>query len=529
MLAICSANEPVAFQAPKTTHQADKLKPEGTKPGAKTGQRKKSTPLTMNNPLSKLEVTKNASLSKKATESQTGHSKRKKKSDTAKEKNLSQPSASTLVVIELHRESIKQPDMMLQQILQLKLILDNMPLRIYYLNNKATSAEQEFNTFAEITQSSDEVDEEIKLEDLSLLVKDIGNVAMNLDSLGDDQPFLASSEDEEEIQTEANAKTKDNSVCKPPLSPKSIMIQELSTQVLLLQSHNIMLEKEKAAAELLTTHDFSASLLTELKELSSKVSKINKAVGDLKKYVEKQEIKVPCDLKVLPEKLEELQSSVSVLTLVVALENIKLDLLAGLLALPEQVSSINVQLSKLKVLDALPSLLNKVTKALDRFATTIESTSHKAGDTSVPSAGQTGTHSAEGEKYINQVTITQLFQRRVEKDSTKVNLNKETNIPTTNPETTIIPQITTTTTIIIPTPLTFQSPFIPSPSKSTSQTEGEQVKYKGKKVVSHKEMVEEESKSDSDAEIRLLGSLVESSKQKPLKKFAYINEQGETF
>ncbi|GJU67280.1 hypothetical protein Tco_1253539 [Tanacetum coccineum] len=43
------------------------------------------------------------------------------------------------------------------------------------------------------------------------------------------------------------------------------------------------------------------------------------------------------------------------------------------------------------------------------------------------------------------------------------------------------------------------------------------------------EVVEEESESDFDAEIRLSGSLVESSKQKPLKKFAYINEKGETF
>ncbi|GKB24077.1 hypothetical protein Tco_0863478 [Tanacetum coccineum] len=42
-------------------------------------------------------------------------------------------------------------------------------------------------------------------------------------------------------------------------------------------------------------------------------------------------------------------------------------------------------------------------------------------------------------------------------------------------------------------------------------------------------MVMEESKSNSNAKIRLLGSLVASSKQKPLKKFAYTNEQGETF
>ncbi|GJW84923.1 hypothetical protein Tco_0158068 [Tanacetum coccineum] len=56
------------------------------------------------------------------------------------------------------------------------------------------------------------------------------------------------------------------------------------------------------------------------------------------KYVEELEVEILGDLKVLPEKLEEFQSSISVLTnKVVALENLKLDLPAGLPALPGQV------------------------------------------------------------------------------------------------------------------------------------------------------------------------------------------------
>ncbi|GKD00026.1 hypothetical protein Tco_1170300 [Tanacetum coccineum] len=66
--------------------------------------------------------------------------------------------------------------------LQLKLILENLILRICYLNNK--------------------------LEDLSELVKNIGNEAMDLDSPEDDPPRLSLSEDEEEIQTEPHTKTK---------------------------------------------------------------------------------------------------------------------------------------------------------------------------------------------------------------------------------------------------------------------------------------------------------------------------------
>ncbi|GKB60559.1 hypothetical protein Tco_0916745 [Tanacetum coccineum] len=75
------------------------------------------------------------------------------------------------------------------------------------------------------------------------------------------------------------------------------------------------------------------------------------------------------------------------------------------------------------------------------------------------------------------------------------------------PETTyaIPPNTTTTTTLIIPTTLPFQSPFISSPPKTTPQTEGEQVRDKGKKALAHEEMVEEESESNSDAEIRLSG------------------------
>nr|GEW60750.1 hypothetical protein [Tanacetum cinerariifolium] len=68
-----------------------------------------------------------------------------------------------------------------------------------------------------------------------------------------------------------------------------------------------------------------------------------------------------------------------------------------------------------------------------------------------------------------------------------------------------------------------------SPLKTTPQPEGEVKKYKGKKDLSHEEADEEESESDFKTKVRLTNSLVESSKEKFLKKFAYINEQGESF
>ncbi|GKD77708.1 hypothetical protein Tco_1340329, partial [Tanacetum coccineum] len=44
--------------------------------------------------------------------------------------------------------------------------------------------------------------------------------------------------------------------------------------------------------------------------------------------------------------------------------------------------------AKIKTLDALPSLLSKVTEVLDRFTQVIEQASHKASDQGVPSTGQ---------------------------------------------------------------------------------------------------------------------------------------------
>ncbi|GJX01818.1 hypothetical protein Tco_0185731 [Tanacetum coccineum] len=73
-------------------------------------------------------------------------------------------------------------------------------------------------------------------------------------------------------------------------------------------------------------------------------------------------------------------------------------------------------------------------------------------------------------------------------------MNKETIIPE---KTTFIPPFTTTTTaLIIPMTLPFQYHFISIPSKTTLQTEGEQVRDKGKKAISHEKVAEKESKKE---------------------------------
>ncbi|GKC93213.1 hypothetical protein Tco_1158655 [Tanacetum coccineum] len=62
--------------------------------------------------------------------------------------------------------------------------------------------------------------------------------------------------------------------------------------------------------------------------------------------------------------------------------------------------------AKIKTLEALPSLLNKVIKALNKFAQVMASVLKRTKDTSAPLAAQAGTKPAEGEKNTNQVTIS---------------------------------------------------------------------------------------------------------------------------
>ncbi|GKC24515.1 hypothetical protein Tco_1026665 [Tanacetum coccineum] len=169
--------------------------------------------------------------------------------------------------------------------------------------------------------------------------------------------------------------------------------------------------------------------------------------------------------------------------------------------------------AKLKTLDALSSLLNKVTEALNQFAQAIASASKKTKDANVPLADQVGTKLAEGEKNTNQATISQLFQRKATKDA---NLNKQQSIPTS--------QITTTTT----STTSLQSSFISNPPKSSTQTKGEHIKKdKGKKAMSLKNAKEKSSDSESDDTINLTGSRVESSRMKKLKKFDFVTEDGD--
>ncbi|GKA86818.1 hypothetical protein Tco_0808529 [Tanacetum coccineum] len=201
----------------------------------------------------------------------------------------------------------------------------------------------------------------------------------DLDSPEDDPIIVVddSGEDEEadEVHATTNVETKDTLVLKSS-SPRSSQIQELTNQVLILQSqkHKRELEKNKVEAEadllkaqpsfpnvgqlnellvkslqtkfskILSAHDFSGLLPTKLKDIPSKFNELTEEVKWLKKQVHELEIELPGDLKEIPSKLEDFTKTAIA--------------------------------------------------------------SKKTGDTTVPSAGQAGTQPAEGEKNTNQATIS---------------------------------------------------------------------------------------------------------------------------
>ncbi|GKC65653.1 hypothetical protein Tco_1098251 [Tanacetum coccineum] len=183
-----------------------------------------------------------------------------------------------------------------------------------------------------------------------------------MNQLKDDEPIIVQDDSDEEVHAEKlkEEKTKDEDEAAI-LSAQSFYLNVTQLTELLVKSLQPELSK------LLSSHDFSSSLPTKLKELLSKLNELTREVKELKKHVHDLEIELLEDLKEIPNKLQTFTSTVKSLT---------------------------TQVAELKTL----YLLNKITKALNKFGHVIESASKKTRDTSVPSAGQAGSHPAEGEK-----------------------------------------------------------------------------------------------------------------------------------
>ncbi|GKE01205.1 hypothetical protein Tco_1389188, partial [Tanacetum coccineum] len=194
----------------------------------------------------------------------------------------------------------------------------------------------------------------IKLEDLAKLVSSVQPSFKDLDSPEDDPIIVVDDRDQDEeadeVHATTNVETEDTSVPKSS-SPRNKAEAEAALfkaqpsfpnvgqlNELLVKSLQIEFLK------ILSAHDFSSSLPTELKDLPSKFNELT-----------------------------------------------------------EEVASVQ---AKLKTFNALPGLLLNVTKALKKFAQVLDFASSKARDQSVPSSGQADTMPAKGEKNTNQATIS---------------------------------------------------------------------------------------------------------------------------
>nr|GEY56070.1 hypothetical protein [Tanacetum cinerariifolium] len=339
MLAICNANKLVAFKAPKPSSIAERV-PQGIKPGVQPRYKNQSS--SKQTFVSNKEATKGGS-SKAPTGSKTGHSKKRKESSSVMDSNPRQPLVSIPVDPGMHKED--------QQ-------ATGGPTSLGDTRDDASAfstTEADPGNSAPRKRASSitrHVEEEeafitITLEDLAKLVSNVQPSFKDVD-LHEDDPVIIieeSDEEENEIHATKNVKIEDTSVPKSPY-PKCSLIQELTNQVLILQSqkHKLKLEKNKAEAEvvllkaqpsfpnvkqpkellvkslktkllnILSTNNFSSSLPTELNDIPSKLNELVREVQGLKNQVHNLEFELLGELKEIPTKLENFTKTVTSLT-----------------------------------------------------------------------------------------------------------------------------------------------------------------------------------------------------------------------
>ncbi|GJS97779.1 hypothetical protein Tco_0804747 [Tanacetum coccineum] len=396
-----AVDKPVV-KAPKSSSKSNKKDSKRKKPGAKTGSSKIQTK-------SKSKATKDGS-SKVPIGSQSGHFKTM--SSSALDINPSQPPASTYVDVGMHKEDQQaaggptslgvtseegaHPQLssgmsasnLTQPIFSASFIIHSEFASGHDASADSTAEadSREFapHDFIPQQKSRDEGTKNYTLDhiftgtNLNVLADKTKSVSKGLETV------LTTPETGKEARILQNSLMKSNSKisqsCEVDEEDKDKGIHADSNS----QKRKLKLEKNKVEAEvalllaqpsfpdvthltellvkflklkfskILSTHDFSSSLPTELKELPSKFNELTKEVKGLKKHVHELEIKLPGDLKDIPPKLEEFTKIVISLTSQVA----------------------------------------------------ITSASKKTEDTSIPSAGQADTQPAEGEKNTNQTTIS---------------------------------------------------------------------------------------------------------------------------
>ncbi|GJV44097.1 hypothetical protein Tco_1428633 [Tanacetum coccineum] len=189
------------------------------------------------------------------------------------------------------------------------------------------------------SQIEEETSNTIKLKDLAKLVSHVQPSFKDLDSPEDDPVIVVNDSDEDEddevdatknyqkykLELEKNKDKAEASLLKAQPSFSNVeQLKELLVNSLKTKFSNI-----------LSTHDFSSSLSTELKDLPSKFNDLTEEIKWLKNQVHNMEIKLLGELKEIPPQAGRFYKDFEMVQ------------------------------AKLKTLDALPSLLNKVTNDLN--------------------------------------------------------------------------------------------------------------------------------------------------------------------
>ncbi|GJS84032.1 hypothetical protein Tco_0750573 [Tanacetum coccineum] len=421
MLAICNADAPVAFKAPKPSLKVEKNVTQGTKLGATSRQRKKQIPFTYNHPQPKIETTKGVSSTKGDTGSRIGHSVKEVQSSSAMDSNPIQPSASTHVVAELHKEAQQAtggPTSLVvtseeganpQLSSGMSISIHSKPMysaSIIIHSEFASKHDVSANSKAGAdsglsapkdsisqTTGNDEGPNKLSLDHMfagtnpSVLVDKTKSTrdglktahtetCSNLESNKTEKESKADEDvgiGDDEFNTSTDISNSDDTTNKIKLDDLSKLVQNVGTDFMDSPEYDkpiIVQDKVMKSTQLLVLQTLNSKLIRE------------KEAADAEAGWFKAQPSYP-NVEQLTYLLWELP--------------------AKFLYVPTQVASVK---AKIKTLDALPSLLNKATEALNKFAQVIEYASKKAGDPGVPSAGLAGTHPVEGEKNTQQFIIS---------------------------------------------------------------------------------------------------------------------------
>ncbi|GKA40572.1 hypothetical protein Tco_0733165 [Tanacetum coccineum] len=308
MLSICNANVPVDFKAPKTSSPAERKVFKGKNLRASSGLKRKQS-------------SKHISESKtEASKSKNGHLDKENMSSSALDNNLSHASAFTPVVDELHKEdqqaaggptslgsSVKKEPVLSSVVISDSTAKadpgksaprDSIPHQQGMDEGTKNYAPNHIfaGTNPSVLLDTTKSDRDgLKIAHTeSGTNKDERSNFMDTDS-NEDEPIIVTDEsDKEEAKRyeDTHATHHDEPEDTSPLYLNVNQFTEL-----------LVTSMKPELSKLLSSHDFSSSIPTELKELPSKITELSREVKELNKHVQELEIELPGDLQDIPKKL----------------------------------------------------------------------------------------------------------------------------------------------------------------------------------------------------------------------------------